>query len=504
MFLALFPPLALRWPIHKWAAVAALAAAVAYLLISGAAVATQRSFLMISLVFLGIFVGRRGLTLRSVALAGLFLLLVAPERLFFPGFQMSFAAVICLVAVYEIWRGRDRSWHFNDRRAAGRGRRFLQFLAKWIAGLFVTALVAGLATGIIGAHHFGRIAPYGVLGNLLGMPIFSLLVMPMGVLALVLMPLGLSAFPLTLMALGLSLLLKIAAFTAALSDGAGAVGALSGISAVLLVSALFASLLLPGWRRLYALAPLGAALISIVVMRPPDIQIAATGSRVAARDGSGLLRLSSGRQSFVGEIWMQREGVPAGAIGSRTMKSPQRRCDRDGCVVLAHADRSGEDTGGATLPLAISLPRTAQALPADCLYADIIVTDLIVPPDCRASVILQGDMRQKKGAVSIWLSREIQTNETPPPGRGAAQASPDDGKLPGRTGKTGNQQGHIRTSRSAAALASAGYRYKDKLAAAARYVRPVALNEPSDQYWRNRATRRPCTRTRPGPKIRVS
>ncbi|WP_299812707.1 ComEC/Rec2 family competence protein [uncultured Roseibium sp.] len=428
LLFALFPSLALRWPTHKWAAIVALTAAVGYLLISGAAVATQRSFLMIALVFLGIFTGRRGLTLRSVALAGLFLLLIAPERLFFPGFQMSFAAVICLVAVYEQWRKRsaDLHQHQDEGHASGRINQVLRFVGKWAMGLFVTALVAGLATGIIGAHHFGRIAPYGLLGNLLGMPVFSLLVMPMGVLALVLMPLGLAVLPLHVMAFGLSILQETAAFTANLSADAGAVGNLNGVSALLLLSALFIALLISGRRRFLSLVPLTGALALMVLSRPPDIQIAASGQVVATRDEAGLLRLSKGRKSFQAELWFQREGIPEQEIESRTMKSPQRRCDEDGCVVLAYAGQDKKDIGekaageSGAAPLSIALPKSPQALSLDCRYADIVVSDMIAPLGCGARIVFDREVRRRRGAISVWLSHPNPAGGDPPAGGGPA------------------------------------------------------------------------------------
>ncbi|WP_428649714.1 ComEC/Rec2 family competence protein [Roseibium sp.] len=404
---ALVPALSLRWPTHKWAAVTALIAASGYLLLSGAEVATQRSYLMIALVFLGVLTGRRGVTLRSVALAALFLLLIAPERLFFPGFQMSFAAVICLVAVYEIWRQRRPDWGRRDRSGAGIARRLAATVGKWGLGLCVTAIVAGLATGIVGMHHFGRVAPYGVVGNLLGMPVFSLVVMPMGVLALVLMPLGLSALPLTIMSFGLSLLETVARLTADLGDGAGAVGTLDSIPALLFMSALFAGLLLCGRQRLWALLPLGPAIVLVTLAKPPDIQIAASGRLVAARDVEGVLRVSSSRRTFAGDLWLQAEGVPGSAILSRKMKSPQRACDQWGCVVLAH-DVNGDERLARPVEkaLAIALPKEPEALVQDCAYADIIVSDLIAPRSCAASALFDKGVRERRGAVSIWLERE--------------------------------------------------------------------------------------------------
>jgi len=403
LLLAAIPSLTLHWQIHKTAALAALIAASFYLVLSGAAVATQRSFLMIAIVFMGILFGRRGLTLRSVALAGLVLLIIAPERLFAPGFQMSFAAVICLVAVYDLWRRRPRN-DFDEPRRSNTGRNLALILGKWVAGLFVTALVAGLATGIIGAHHFGRIAPYGLVGNMLGMPVFSLLVMPMGVLALVLMPFGLAALPLSAMSLGVSLLLKIAAFTAGLEAGGGMFGRLEGTAAVLLLAALFAGLLLPGKRRLIAALPLTAGLLLAATSKSPDIQIAASGSRLAARDEAGVLRFAGRQGSFAAELWLQAEGVPANATLSRKMKSPQRKCDSDGCVIRAFRKPDDEDLQVAMQSIAIAQTKRIEALQTDCRKADLVVTDLIVPRACGAALVLDGRTRLARGAVSIWLA----------------------------------------------------------------------------------------------------
>jgi competence protein ComEC len=403
LLLAAIPSLTLHWQIHKSSAIAALVAASFYLVLSGAAVATQRSFLMIAIVFMGILFGRRGLTLRSVALAGLVLLLIAPERLFAPGFQMSFAAVICLVAVYDTWRKRPRD-DFGERRVSSAGHVFALGVGKWVAGLFVTALVAGLATGIIGAHHFGRIAPYGLVGNMLGMPVFSLIVMPMGVLALVLMPFGLAALPLGVMSFGVSLLLKIAAFTAGLEAGGGMMGRLDGLAAVLLLAALFAGLLLPGKRRLIAGLPLMAGLALAATSKPPDVQIPASGTQIAARDKAGEMRFAGRTGSFAAQLWLQAEGIPRGEILSRKMKSPQIRCDDEGCVVRAHRSPEVGTSPADVRPFVIAQSKRFESLETDCRKADFIVTDLIVPSGCRAAIVLDGGTRAARGAVSIWFA----------------------------------------------------------------------------------------------------
>ncbi|WP_428525852.1 ComEC/Rec2 family competence protein [Roseibium sp.] len=403
--LALIPGLALRWPIHKVSAMLALVAAVFYLLLSGASVATQRSFIMIALVFLGIMTGRRGLTLRSVAIAGLFLLLLAPERLFYPGFQMSFAAVIALVAVYDLWRSHQKRRRSLIPSTNGHSW-FLSGALKWATGLFVTALVAGIATGIVGAYHFSRIAPFGLVGNMLGMPVFSLIVMPMGVVALVLMPFGLAAIPLKVMSAGLVVLIQIAEFTEQIAPDFGRMGSLTGLSAAVLLAGFFGLLLAPGRFRVIGLGLVPIGITLAIISRPPDIYIPATGSQLAARDIEGALALSSARSSFAAETWFEAEGVSGEAIKSRKMKDGQRACDPSGCVVQAFTARA--EVGEERIPVTIALPKTRNALFYDCQKADMIVTDMVAPAACRA-VVFDQDIRVARGAISIWLDQACQT-----------------------------------------------------------------------------------------------
>ncbi|MEJ8474281.1 ComEC/Rec2 family competence protein [Roseibium algae] len=413
LVLSFWEAIALRWPSHKLAACVALLAAIFYLGISGGSLATQRSFVMIGLVFLGLIVSRKGLTLHSVALAGLLLLILAPERLLHPGFQMSFAAVICLVAVYETWRtsSAGRGVQALSMRPRFWSRIGWQTMLFW-GGLTATALVAGLATGVIGVHHFGRIAPMGVIGNLLGMPVFTLLIMPMGVLALVLMPFGLASLPLQVMSAGLDVLLGFAEWTANLDIGQDHVSPPGANVTLLLMAALFLGVLARGWIRLGAL-PLGIIAGAFLVFdRPPDIQISEKGAIIAARGADGILRFSAKRAGFETDIWLQREGLPEDAFSVQKMGTPQRRCDPYGCVYLAYAPmRTGslmasDRTGSLVykpVPIRIAMPQKAEALAMDCIEADIIVTELTVPKDCDVSLVIGAAERRAHGALSLWL-----------------------------------------------------------------------------------------------------
>jgi competence protein ComEC len=183
---ALMPAFVSRYPIKKWAAVAALAAAAFYLLLSGAEVATQRSFIMVAIVLMGVMVDRPTLTFRTLTIAALAVLLLAPEAVVHPSFQMSFAATLALVAGYQQglpWMTAGAETPLGARIALWGGRE--------IVGLVVVSLLAGTATMAYAAYHFHRLAPYGVLANLLAMPVVSIWVMPAGILGLVAMPFGL-------------------------------------------------------------------------------------------------------------------------------------------------------------------------------------------------------------------------------------------------------------------------------------------------------------------------
>jgi ComEC/Rec2-related protein len=187
--MALFPLLALHLPIRKLAAGGALAAATFYLMLSGGNVATQRAFVMAAVMLGAILLDRRALSLRSVALAAILILLWRPEALLSPGFQMSFAATVALVAVFQTLRKR-RARMMAARRPWAERRRLPGWLTG-LGGIALCSLVAGLATAPVAAAHFHRMAEYGLLANLLSMPLMGTVVMPGAVIAAALWPVGL-------------------------------------------------------------------------------------------------------------------------------------------------------------------------------------------------------------------------------------------------------------------------------------------------------------------------
>lgn len=162
--------------VRRWAAIGALLVACGYLIVSGAAVSTQRAFIMAGMMFTAMILRRNALSLRVTGLAALGVLIISPESAASPGFHMSFAATAALIAAHNAWsRARRRKAPPPEERTP------LRTGIDAIAGLNASSLIAGAATAPFAAYHFNRIANYALLGNALAMPVFSFWVMPFAV-----------------------------------------------------------------------------------------------------------------------------------------------------------------------------------------------------------------------------------------------------------------------------------------------------------------------------------
>jgi competence protein ComEC len=178
--LALTPSLALRLPTKKIAAVVAMVAGAVYLAISGGSVATERAFVMALVMLLAVVLDERVLSLRSVATAALIVLVLRPEALVGPGFQMSFAATIALMVASRVLKDHSIAW--LERRS-----RFV----KSVAGVVIISAVAGLATAPVAAAHFNQFVHVGLFANVIAVPVMGASVIPGAVLSALLAPIGL-------------------------------------------------------------------------------------------------------------------------------------------------------------------------------------------------------------------------------------------------------------------------------------------------------------------------
>jgi competence protein ComEC len=277
--LALIPPIALRYPIKKIAACTTLLVLACYLLLSGAAIPTQRAFVMNGLVFGAIIIDRLRISMRVCAIAAMVVLVIDPSILVGVSFQMSFGAVVALIAVYETYGARlGRLLH--GRSVSGK-------VLGYCGGVAVTTVVATLGTYPYSIYHFHHLALYSPLANVIAVPLSAMWTLPWGVVTCLLMPLGLERLALVPMGWGIDITIWVAEHISALPGDVWTMPRLPP-EGLLLISfgGLWLCLWQGPWRR-WGMVAITAGFASMLLTRPPDILIADGGRFVAAQASDG-------------------------------------------------------------------------------------------------------------------------------------------------------------------------------------------------------------------------
>ncbi|HYD17439.1 MAG TPA: ComEC/Rec2 family competence protein [Patescibacteria group bacterium] len=300
--LAAIPYIALRWPIKKIAAAAAIAVAVFYMLLIGAPVPAQRAVLSVCVIMGAIILDRDPFTLRIVAFSALVILLFEPESLAGASFQLSFAAVAGLVAVYE----SSRDWWSAQLVDAPWYRRY----ALYLLGCFISTLVAGLATAPFSLYHFSSMSlTGGMIANIIAVPISSFITFPAGLIACVLMPLGLEQWPLWVTEQSLGLIMNVAETVAAWPHASqhadawpAALLGLFGVGGMWLA-------IWQGKKRYLGFLPIAFAAVLIPFTPRADILVSSGVDLFAVRAPDRVLWISSkSKQKFIRTEWTEREG----------------------------------------------------------------------------------------------------------------------------------------------------------------------------------------------------
>ena len=344
--LALIPWIALRIPTKKIAAIFSLLLGAAYLALSGGSVATERAYIMVAVMLVAVLLDRRALTLRAVAMAATIVLIIQPEALVGPGFQMSFAATTALVLVFGQMR------RFNTQR-----------LPKWaraVLSMVLSSAVAGFATAPFAAAHFNMFAHYGLIANLLSVPLMGLVVMPAAVLAVCFAPIGGWGAGLWLMEKGLLWILYVADRVANIEGGLGHVIAPhAAVLPVLTLGLLWLSL----WQGRARFAGLVVAIFAGVLWMQstrPAVLIADSGGLIGVMGENGRALSRAKGSGFVAGIWLENDGNPVA---------------QDIAAARGGYDVSGRETRvvlGAWKILQVS-GKTALSALAGCGGADVLI-----------------------------------------------------------------------------------------------------------------------------------
>ncbi len=391
--LGLWPWLALRVRLPLAAAAVGAGAGLGYTLLTGAEVPTVRSCIGALLVLLALALGREPLSLRMLAVGAVLVLVLWPEAVVGPSFQMSFAAVLAIVALHGAGPVRgflapreEPWWHRALRR---------------LAMLLATGVAIELALMPIGLFHFHRAGVYGALANVVAIPLTTFVSMPLIALALLFDAVGAGAPLWWLTGQSLEALLGLAHWTA---GQPGAVTALpaAGVGPVLLFVA--GGLWLALWSgriRLVGLAPAVLGALLLASARPPDILVSGDGRHVGITGAAGgeLLVLRESRSDFAKDNLLELAGMD-GAV--RALDDwPGANCNAQFCAMTLHR-------GGRDWRVLLSRGRDyvpVRALAAACDDADIVIADRWLPAACRPK-LLKADrgMLDRTGGLAIDLT----------------------------------------------------------------------------------------------------
>jgi competence protein ComEC len=337
----LVEPLALRVPTVHGAAACAMIGCTVYFLISGGEVATQRAYIIAMIGFSAKLFDKPALSLRSLAVSMTLVVLIQPESVVSPGFQMSFAASAALIALYEMWPRLDRPVAPGVIARAG----------GWLLGASATSLVASLATLPFAIHHFARVAPLSILANLATSPVITFWTTPSAIAAAVATPLGLQQPFLWLTGRSLDVVGWIAHETAARSPDP-TVPALDPVALAASVLAIGLFCVLRGWLRLVALIPAAVAL-GAWLMEPLPAGYIST-------DGSVFLRTDEGWAEVT--TWRGENGLNPLVLRSKPLRACRVRKGQppEPCMIET---ASGRFMIG---PAADAAASPAQPAPSSC------------------------------------------------------------------------------------------------------------------------------------------
>lgn len=392
--LALCPSVALRFHTKKWAAIVAIIAAFAYLLIAEAPVPTLRAFFMTGLAILAVLLDRIAISMNLVSWAGVAVLLIAPNSLLGPSFQMSFFAVLTMIAAYESSIIRN-GFIGKQMGLVGQG-------IKYVLSVAGTTLVASIAIIPAGIYHFNQIQFYGLAANLIAVPVTGLWVMPWGVISLLAMPFGLEHWPLIPMGWGVMAIAETANTVAAWPGSTATLRAMPDSAyAAIIFGMLWLCLWQRSWRWL-GLVGIITGIVLTITNNPPDIIVSQTGKLIAVRAADGSLHIANMQSNrFTAEIWLERNGSDEALPWPKSnvlqdnelpRQTKELTCDVKGCIYR----QKGRIIGFAFTP---------EAMHEDCSRVDLMILLTFSSGDChpREGVINRKDLRNL-GTHAIWLS----------------------------------------------------------------------------------------------------
>lgn len=401
--LSLIPPIALRWPVKKIAAIGALIVLAAYLVISGSSVPALRSFVMACVAFGAILLDRPAISMRGLALAVLIVTCLFPESVLEPGYQMSFAATLALVALFEMMK---RAPHEPVLPTPGPMIGALQSISRGIGATLLISFVAGLATDPFAIYHFQRFSIYALPANLITAPIMSFLVAPAAAAAVVLAPFGLADPAIELMASALDMIAAVGATFGERPEAIRALPRPPDSAFLACVVALMWACLWRGALRWGAL-PIFALSVGFYVAAPrPVLAFDGDTRAVYAHLNDGWRLIGDARRSTYAR---DRLGAMLGISPPQIERlAPPETCGEAACMWTTKAQD-------------FALVLREDGLARACIADAIVVARVPAPADfmqrCALGALVDAQSLRRRGGALIYLERGgVHVEHAWPPG----------------------------------------------------------------------------------------
>ena len=385
---AAWPWLALRISGKKLAAGLALASVLAYLILSGAPPPAERSAVTAAVAFGAILVDRQAISLHALGLAAFVVLILQPEAVTQPGFQMSFAATAALVALAEVWphpvKEINTPWPI----------RIVQGLWTWTLAGAAASFVAGTATSPFAMQHFNRVSTWGLISNLVTEPISGFLMMPGLAIGAVLAPFGLGKWPLEVAGFAIDLMNRVAHIAA--TAPYAVLNVASGPEWALPV-AFLGLLWLCLWKGRLRWLGLPLALAVNLAPKPPtpDAWVDGAGAAVAVRSGGDAVLFRPDVKLFGAELWARRRGLAP--LKTEAARDVNYDCDHWSCTPLATAPLKIASAWNVKRPLKDG--RFAQM----CGSAEVVILRNDFPAEsCPAPLVLTGADFARGGSAELY------------------------------------------------------------------------------------------------------
>lgn len=374
---AMSETLTLKYHTKKMSAFFTILPTTFYLLITGMQISAQRAYVMVILVLIATMIERKYRGLIAIAFAASIILIIEPESVLKPSFQMSFSAVLALISSYQI----NANKLFNIK------------VIKYFVSIMISSVIASLATVPYTIYNFNYFSISGIITNLIAIPVVTLIIIPMGIVYILLIPLGIERIIVPLIEHPVDSVLYITNTIAELKYLIIPIHTFPASSVVVItLGLLWLCLWEQNWRFLgIFFITLGVCLG--VAYKTPDILVSA--DNVAIKENDTLLySLTKKNRNFVVKTWARQNGQDKVVSHAKYSSENKRlQCDGYGCVY--------QENGKSVL-----LADKKEDILKHCNNVDLILQLRRFNYSACDIRTIRYDELEVYGTHSIWLTRD--------------------------------------------------------------------------------------------------